>query len=72
MSRAAYMSGYRQDAQVNTAQASRWGEPWSADDDHHLVHGQGTVLARAVSLGRTYYACAARLAYLREQGVETD
>ena len=66
------MSAYRQDAQENTSRATRWGAPWTPADDHELVHGEGTVLARAVSLGRTYYACAARLSYLREQGVETD
>lgn len=72
MSRAAYISAYRQDAQECSALATNFGTAWTAQDDDLLVNGPGTVLARAVELGRTYYACVARLAYLREQGVETD
>lgn len=66
------MAAYRQDAQAATARARQFGAPWTPADDELLAHGPGTVLQRAVALGRTYYACAARLAYLREQGVETD
>lgn len=66
------VAAYRQDAQAATARARQYGAPWSPQDDEQLAHGPGTVLDRAVALGRTYYACAARLAYLREQGVDTD
>ena len=66
------ISDWRQVVQERSALATNFGRPWTPEDDQHLVYGPGTVLARAVHLGRTYYACAARLAYLRDQGVETD
>lgn len=69
---AEYMPARRQELQDATALATRFGAPWTTEEDDHLVNGTGTVLARAVHLGRTYYACAARLAYLRDQGVATD
>lgn len=47
--------------QQRTATAKNWWTPWTPADDEVLVNGEGTVLERAVGLGRTYYACVSRL-----------
>lgn len=60
----------RRAAQVNTIQrAHRMSQPWTAEDDHYLLTGPGSVSARAKALGRTYYAACARLTQLRRAGV---
>lgn len=48
--------------------APRDGTPWTEQDDEQLVNGSGTVLDRAVALGRSYHAARRRLVRLRAQG----
>ncbi len=65
-SRAAYLQDYRQTLQsLSLRHATREGMPWTAADDH-VVTGPGTLFARATRLGRSYFACRARLRRLRE------
>ncbi len=66
-SRAAYMRDYRRTLQARTLPRSdRSLTPWSLADDQILTDGPGTVLERAVRLRRSYFACLARLAALRD------
>lgn len=55
--------------QVETGKhARRFEQPWTPADDTELLTGPGTIAARAVRLGRTYYACSQRLYKLRQLG----
>lgn len=68
MSRADYMRDYRRTLQRRTAiRADRALAPWTPAEDRILTQGKGTVLERAVRLGRTYHACVRRLAVLHGQ-----
>ena len=45
-----------------TAAAPRWREPWTPDEDAYLMDAtHGSVLERALALGRTYTAADLRL-----------
>lgn len=55
-----------------TRHAPSYGLPWTASDDLELSRGPGTVLDRAVRLGRTYGAAVQRLEQLRRRGVDVD
>lgn len=54
----------RQNQQARSAQqARRHGDPWTSDEDAYLLaHG---ATAASKKLGRTFYACRARLTKLR-------
>jgi hypothetical protein len=56
------------DMQRLSLPAPRQHEPWTADDDHDLVTGPGTMLQRSKRLGRTYFGAVRRSEYLRRQG----
>lgn len=57
---------------ARTAHAPSYGLPWSAEADNELLRGTGTVLDRALRLGRTYSACTQRLEVLRAQDDTRD
>jgi len=58
---------YRANLQAVTGrEATRVAEPWTVLDDLTLRDDPGTIHARARKLRRTYYACQARLAILRD------
>lgn len=52
--------------------ARAYGLPWSPAEDLELARGAGTVLERAVRLGRTYDAARQRLDELRRRGIDVD
>lgn len=68
MSRAPELAAWRAEQQWATRLATRHGEPWTAAEDHDLVHGPGSVAQRARRLSRTYMACIRRLARLSARG----
>lgn len=55
--------------QARTArQATRYAEPWTAEQDRYLMLETGRTLAqRAEDLGRTYWAARERLRWLRAE-----
>lgn len=58
---------YRAQLQAVTGRsAARVAEPWTVLDDLTLRDDPSTLVARAHKLQRTYYACQARLAILRD------
>lgn len=58
----------RAELQRRSLPAVNHGTPWTPDDDHELVMGDGTLLQRARRLGRTYVGAERRLSALRDKG----
>lgn len=56
---------YLADMTRQTLPAARSHQPWTLADDDELLNGPGTILERALRLGRTYRACELRLQVLR-------
>ena len=55
----------RRRSQARTHHAVSYGAPWTAQDEWELEHGEGTLVERALRLGRTYMAAHSRLNAIR-------
>lgn len=60
---AAYMRSWRAARQAESADAPRWGESWTAEEDARLL--EVGALRASMTLSRTYSACRNRLDVLR-------